>query len=64
MKDETLDGLTVPLTFTEGKPTIINCYYTLGIKDGEFTEPDGLKTKCAPDDLIDTILKASSAVVS
>ncbi|MBZ5739414.1 ABC transporter substrate-binding protein [Nocardioides mangrovi] len=64
MKDETLDGLTVPITYTEGKPTIINCYYTLGIENGKFTEPDGLKTKCAPDDLIDTILKASSAVVS
>lgn len=63
MKDETLDGLTVPLTYTEGKPTIINCYFTLGIEKGKFTTPDGLKTRCAPDELIDTILKASSAVV-
>lgn len=62
MKGETLDGLTVPLTFTEGKPTIVNCYFTLGIEKGKFTEPEGLKTACAPDDLIDTILKATGTV--
>ena len=60
MKNETLDGLTVPLTFTEGKPTVVNCYFTLGIEKGQFTEPEGLDYKCAPDDLIDTILKSVS----
>lgn len=58
MKDETLDGLTVPLTFTEGKPTVVNCYFTLGIEKNKFTEPEGLDYKCAPDELIDTILKS------
>lgn len=58
MKDETLDGLTVPLTFTQGKPTIVNCYYTFAIEGGKFTLPEGLDYKCAPDDLITTILKS------
>lgn len=60
MKDETLDGLTVPLTFTEGRPTIVNCYFTLGIEKGEFTMPEGLKYTCAPDDLIEVILKSAN----
>jgi len=60
MKDETLEGLTVPLTFTEGRPTIVNCYFTLGIEDGEFTMPEGLEYTCAPDDLIDVILKSAN----
>jgi len=60
MKDETLGGLTVPLTFTEGRPTIVNCYFTLGIEDGEFTMPEGLDYTCAPDDLIEVILKSAN----
>ena len=60
MKDETLEGLTVPLTFTEGRPTIVNCYFTIGIEDGEFTMPEGLEYTCAPDDLIELILKSAN----
>lgn len=60
MKDETLEGLTVPLTFTQGRPTIVNCYFTMGIEDGEFTMPEGLEYTCAPDDLIELILKSAN----
>lgn len=62
MEDETLDGLTVPITYTKGKPTIVNCYFTLGIEDGEFTMPEGLDYVCAPDDLVHMILKSVDLV--
>ncbi|HVV30071.1 MAG TPA: ABC transporter substrate-binding protein [Mycobacteriales bacterium] len=55
MKDETLGGLTPPLTFVKDKPTLVNCYFTMGVKDGKFTTPNGLKTDCAPDAVINAI---------
>jgi branched-chain amino acid transport system substrate-binding protein len=56
MKGETLGGLIGPVTFTEGKPGLINCGFTVGLKDGKFTEPDGLTTTCAPDAVVNGIL--------
>ena len=52
LKGETLGGLTAPLTFTKGKPTLINCYFVTKVADGKITEPQGMKTSCAPDALI------------
>lgn len=60
MDGETLEGLTVPLTFTQGKPTIVNCYFTFAIEGGEFTTPEGLDYECAPDDLVTLILKSQN----
>ncbi len=57
LKDETLDGLAPPLTFIEGKPTFVNCYFTVGIQNGKFTTPDGLRTQCAPMDKLEPVLK-------
>jgi branched-chain amino acid transport system substrate-binding protein len=37
LKNETLDGLAPPLTFTPGKPTIAGCYFPLKIASGNFT---------------------------
>ena len=48
LKNETLDGLSPPLTFTSGKPTIVDCYFVYGVGVGHFTTPQGLKTSCAP----------------
>jgi branched-chain amino acid transport system substrate-binding protein len=49
LKDETLGGLAAPLSYAEGKPHAVTCYFAVGIKDGQFTEPNGLTTECASD---------------
>jgi branched-chain amino acid transport system substrate-binding protein len=47
VKNETLGGLTVPLTFSKGKaPQIQNCYFLWAIKDGQFAAPNGTKPTC------------------
>lgn len=56
LKDETVGGLTVPLTFTPGKATSVKCYFTVGISSGKFTLPDGLRTACAPSSVVDPIV--------
>jgi len=45
-KNETLDGLTPPLTFTKGQPTSVNCYYNETIENGKLVASDGLQTSC------------------
>ncbi|WP_338180022.1 ABC transporter substrate-binding protein [Jatrophihabitans sp.] len=58
MKGETLGGLAPPLTFVKGQANLQNCYFVLGISKGAFTSPDGLKTSCAPDALVEASVKA------
>jgi branched-chain amino acid transport system substrate-binding protein len=53
---DTLGGLTVPLTFTPGKASNHNCYFTYTIANGKFVEPNGLKTSCAPDALVNAVI--------
>jgi branched-chain amino acid transport system substrate-binding protein len=48
-KGETLGGIAPPLTYVQGKPTLVDCYFLEGIKGGKFTTPNGLTTACAPD---------------
>jgi branched-chain amino acid transport system substrate-binding protein len=36
IKDETLGGLTPPITYTAGKPTFVSCYFTMTIKSGKY----------------------------
>ena len=45
---ETLGGLTVPLTYTQGKATPITCAFFLNYHNGQFTTPVGLAPKCQP----------------
>jgi branched-chain amino acid transport system substrate-binding protein len=47
LKDETLGGLTAPLTFTKGKPTSLKCWFYYQVKDGKFTNPFGVSPTCA-----------------
>jgi branched-chain amino acid transport system substrate-binding protein len=47
LKDETLGGLTTPLTYTEGKPTLFNCYFQYTMKDSNFVTTDSMKPICA-----------------
>jgi branched-chain amino acid transport system substrate-binding protein len=46
LKNETLDGATMPLTFTAGKPTFLTCYFVIGIKGGQYTSPNGTAPIC------------------
>jgi branched-chain amino acid transport system substrate-binding protein len=55
LKGNTLGGFSPPLTFTPGKPTLINSYYTFAIKNGQFTAPGGLAPKTAPSGIVDSI---------
>jgi branched-chain amino acid transport system substrate-binding protein len=36
LKGETLGGLTAPLTYTEGKPTLLTCYFAIDITGGKY----------------------------
>ena len=45
LKGETLGGLTPPLTFQPGKPTVVNCYFEQSLENGEFTNKQ--KPVCA-----------------
>jgi branched-chain amino acid transport system substrate-binding protein len=40
IKNDTLEGATVPLTFTPDKPTLLPCYYNQEIKDGQIATSD------------------------
>jgi branched-chain amino acid transport system substrate-binding protein len=46
LKNETLGGLTPPLTFHKGKPNSVSCIFIMGISHGAITEPQGLKPFC------------------
>ena len=48
LKNETLGGLTVPLTFTPGKPTVVSCYFTRQITGGKLVTSNGGKVTCVP----------------
>jgi branched-chain amino acid transport system substrate-binding protein len=48
MHKETLGGFAPPLTFTKGKPTTVNCVFTVSIKNGAFVSPNGATPQCQP----------------
>ena len=56
LKNNTLDGLAPPLTFAPGKPAMINCFFTMGLSNGQFTTPVGLQTSCAPSAFVSAII--------
>ncbi|MGX7681294.1 ABC transporter substrate-binding protein [Jatrophihabitans sp. DSM 45814] len=47
-KGETLQGLAPPLTYSKGQVADIKCGFLIGIKSGQWSEPDGMNTNCAP----------------
>ncbi|WP_084144628.1 ABC transporter substrate-binding protein [Amycolatopsis jejuensis] len=47
LSGETVDGLTAPLTFTNGNRTV-SCGFVVSIKDGKFADPFGTKPVCPP----------------
>lgn len=58
LKDETLGGLTQPLTFTKGKTSMFNCWFTMAVTNEQFALPDGLQTQCAPTAVVSAIAKS------
>jgi branched-chain amino acid transport system substrate-binding protein len=46
IKNETLGGLTAPLTVAAGKPVFSPCYYGVTIKNGAYTNLSGGKPLC------------------
>jgi branched-chain amino acid transport system substrate-binding protein len=48
LRNDKLGGLAPPLTFTKGTETNIKCFFVVGIQDGKYSEPIGLKSVCAP----------------
>jgi len=42
------NGLTPPLTYSPGKPTIVKCFILWGIKNGQFVLPKEDNYSCAP----------------
>jgi branched-chain amino acid transport system substrate-binding protein len=48
MHGETLGGYAPPLTFTQGKPTTVNCFFVVSIKSGAFVAPNGASPSCPP----------------
>ena len=47
LKGYTLSGLSQPLSYTEGKTPMFNCWFSMAVLNQEFTLPDGLATQCA-----------------
>lgn len=48
LNNETLGGMAPPLTFTQGKPNSVKCWFWMRTKNGKFTTPYGLKPACVP----------------
>jgi hypothetical protein len=48
LHNETLGALTVPLTFQQGQPNLVNGWFYIGVKDGQSTPTYGLTTECVP----------------
>jgi branched-chain amino acid transport system substrate-binding protein len=46
-KGETLGGMAPPLTFTAGKPNLVDCWFWMTTSNGKFTEKYGLTPQCA-----------------
>jgi branched-chain amino acid transport system substrate-binding protein len=55
-KEETLEGLTAPLTYEKGKPTkLVSCYFVSEVKNEEWIAPDGAEPRCIPKQYISQI---------
>jgi len=47
LQNETLGGLTPPLTFTKNQPTPVNpCWYVVRVANGAWTAPNGMRPSC------------------
>jgi branched-chain amino acid transport system substrate-binding protein len=63
-KNETVGGLTPPLTYKPGAPGLVGCYYVTQVKGGKFIAPGGATPNCLPAtaaNAMAAILKGGSA---
>jgi branched-chain amino acid transport system substrate-binding protein len=58
LKDATLGGISPPLNFKVGQPTLIPCYFVQGIENGQYTAPRGVSPICVPTAKIPALVKA------
>jgi branched-chain amino acid transport system substrate-binding protein len=61
LKNETLDGLIGPVTYTPGKVTFPTCNFVLSIENGTFTSPQGGGAQCLTTDQLNTLNTALGA---
>jgi branched-chain amino acid transport system substrate-binding protein len=47
MRDDTLGGMSPPLTFVKGQPNPVHCFFWIGIQNGKFGTPYGTSATCA-----------------
>jgi branched-chain amino acid transport system substrate-binding protein len=47
-KNETVGGLTPPLTYVKGQPSSVPCYFITVVKGGKYTAPQGANPTCIP----------------
>jgi branched-chain amino acid transport system substrate-binding protein len=48
LKDETLDGLTVPLNYVKSKPTVLHCWFNQTVTGGGNVGGNGTTPECVP----------------
>jgi branched-chain amino acid transport system substrate-binding protein len=58
LKDNNLRGMSMPLTFTKGKPTFVRCYFVQEIKDGKLTSTYGAEPQCLEEAKVPELMKA------
>jgi branched-chain amino acid transport system substrate-binding protein len=46
LKGETLGGLAPPLTYTQGKPAFVSCWFVTKIQGGKYVPQDGNQAQC------------------
>jgi branched-chain amino acid transport system substrate-binding protein len=56
--EETLGGLAPPLTYVEGKPTSVPCFFREGIENEEWVTPEGPEAQCMPESVAPEVQKA------
>lgn len=56
--NETLSGLTAPLTFSKGKTNTNNCWFVWTINSGTVTADKPVRPSCAPSDQIDPVIQS------
>jgi branched-chain amino acid transport system substrate-binding protein len=61
LKGQTLGGLAPPLTFTPGKPSLHNCYFSYTIKAGKFALRNSGKPTCVDSAVLEPVLATIEA---
>jgi branched-chain amino acid transport system substrate-binding protein len=59
LKDETLGGMIQPVTYEQGKATVLGCYFNWTVKDGQRVADNGDKYACASQSVLDKIRSGS-----